>query len=144
MAQHRAPDDRATARRILDMYETIAVVGLSRHPYKSAHSVPASLQAAGFNVIPVNPNATNLLGEKSYPQLEDVTESVEVVEVFRPSAEAPGIARDAVRIGAKAQWLQTGLRSLEARAIAEDGGLLYVEDRCMAVDRAVFGITKSP
>ena len=124
------------------MYETIAVVGLSRHPYKSAHSVPASLKAAGFKVISVNPYVTTVLGQKSYGQLTAVPEPVDVVEVFRPSAEAPDIARDAVRLGAKALWLQTGLRSDEARAIAEDGGLLYVEDRCMAVDRAVFGITK--
>ena len=104
--------------------------------------MPATLQAAGFRVIPVNPYAEAVLGEKSYPSLTDITESVDVVEVFRPSAEAPGIARAAVAIGAKALWLQSGLLSQEARAIAEQAGLSYVEDRCMAVDRAVFGITK--
>ena len=142
MASERESDARATARHILTTSQTIAVVGFSRHPYKSAHSVPASLRAAGFTVIPVNPYATDVLGEKSYPLLTDITEPVDVVEVFRPSPEAPGIARDAVEIGAKALWLQTGLRSDAARAIAEGGGLLYVEDRCMAVDRAFFGITK--
>jgi len=142
MTQQRESGDRATARKILEMSHTIAVVGLSRHPYKTAHSVPASLKAAGFKVIPVNPYATSVLEEKSYRALTDVADPVDVVEVFRPSPEASGIARDAVQIGAKALWLQTGLRSDEARAIAEDGGLLYVEDRCMAVDRADFGITK--
>ena len=140
--QERDPHAIETARHILTVSRTIAVVGLSRHPHKSAHSVPATLQAAGFRVIPVNPYAEAVLGEKSYPSLTDITESVDVVEVFRPSAEAPGIARAAVAIGAKALWLQSGLLSQEARAIAEQAGLSYVEDRCMAVDRAVFGITK--
>jgi predicted CoA-binding protein len=94
--------------------------------------------------MPVNPYATTVLGERSYRVLTDVTEPVDVVEVFRPSEEAPDIARGAVAIGAKALWLQTGLRSEEAREIAEEAGLLYVEDRCMAVDRAHFGITKEP
>jgi len=143
MVRDRDSESAATARRILEMAETIAVVGLSRHPNKSAHSVPASLKAAGFKVIPVNPYASAVLDEESYPTLADVTDPVDVVEVFRPSPEASGIARDAVQIGAKALWLQSGLRSDEARAIAEEGGLLYVEDRCMAVDRAMFGITKT-
>jgi uncharacterized protein len=142
MAQERESEGRAIAQRILTMSQTIAVVGFSRHSYKSAHSVPASLKAAGYRVIPVNPYADTLLGEKSHPLLTDVNESVDVVEVFRPSPEAPGIARDAIEIGAKALWLQSGLRSDEARAIAQGAGLLYVEDRCMAVDRAAFGITK--
>jgi predicted CoA-binding protein len=140
----RETDARTTAREILSISQSIAVVGLSRHVYKSAHSVPAILKAAGFKVIPVNPYATTVLGERVYRVLTDVTEPVDVVEVFRPSPEAPDIARGAVAIGAKALWLQTGLRSEEARAIAEDAGLLYVEDRCMAVDRAHFGITKEP
>jgi hypothetical protein len=142
MWQEQQSDSAVAARRILETSHTIAVVGLSRHPHKSAHSVPATLKAAGFKVIPVNPYAATVLEEMSYPLLTDVTDPVDVVEVFRPSAEAPGIARAAVEIGAKALWLQSGLRSHEARAIAEGSGLLYVEDRCMAVDRAAFGVTK--
>ena len=140
----RETDAITTAREILTTSHSIAVVGLSRHANKSAHSVPATLKAAGFKVMPVNPYATTVLGERSYRVLTDVTEPVDVVEVFRPSEEAPDIARGAVAIGAKALWLQTGLRSEEAREIAEEAGLLYVEDRCMAVDRAHFGITKEP
>lgn len=135
--------DEAIAREILAAFQTIAVVGLSRHKYKSAHSVPAALKAAGFSVIPVNPYASTVLGEKAYPRLTDVRETVDVVELFRPSREAPDIARAAVKIGARALWLQSGLVSREARTIAEEAGLLYVEDRCMAVDRARFGITKT-
>jgi uncharacterized protein len=127
---------------ILERYNTIAVVGLSRDPSKSAHSVPRTMQAAGFRVIPVNPYADTLLGEKVYRSLQEIPEPIDVVEVFRPSEEAPAIARQAVAIGAKALWLQLGLTSAEARAIAEDAGLEYVEDRCMAVERAIHRITK--
>jgi predicted CoA-binding protein len=133
-----------TTREILENAHTIAVVGLSKHPDKAAHSVPAAMQAAGFKLIPVNPNADWVLGEKSHPSLSDVTEPVDVVEVFRPQEEAPGIARAAVEMGAKALWLQRGLRSNEARQIAERAGLDYVEDHCMAVERASHGITKPP
>lgn len=127
---------------ILERYNTIAVVGLSRDPAKSAYSVPRTLQAAGFRIIPVNPYADTLLGEKVYRRLADIPEPIDVVEVFRPSAEAPDIARQAVAVGAKALWLQLGLTSPEARAIAEGAGLAYVEDRCMAVERAIHRITK--
>jgi predicted CoA-binding protein len=129
--------------RILREFRTIAVVGLSRDPSKAAHAIPARLQQAGFRVIPVNPSAPNLLGEKSYATLSQVPFSVEVVLVFRPSAEAAAVARDAVAIGAKALWLQQGIVSNEARKLAEAAGMLYVEDRCMGVERAVHGIVKA-
>lgn len=131
-----------TERRILTDYGVIAVVGLSTNPSKAAHAIPAALQAAGYRVIPINPTAGTILGERAYPSLADVPEPVEVVEVFRPAAEAPDIARQAVAIGAKALWLQLHLHSPEARRIAEEAGLLYVEDRCMAVQRALLRITK--
>jgi len=128
--------------QILREFRSIAVVGLSRDPSKAAHAIPARMQRAGFRIIPVNPHADSLLGEKSYPSLADVPFSVEVVNVFRPAEDAPGIARAAVAIGAKALWLQQGILSAEARQIAEAAGMLYVEDRCMGVERAVHGITK--
>ena len=129
--------------RILRDYRTIAVVGLSRDPSKAAHAIPARMQRAGFRVIPVNPFVAEVLGEKSYPKLADVPFSVEVVLVFRPSAEAADLAKQAVAIGAKALWLQQGIMSDEARTTAEAAGLVYVEDRCMGVERAVHGIVKS-
>ena len=129
--------------RILREFRTIAVVGLSRDPTKEAHAIPARLQRAGFRVIPVNPFADSVLGEKSYKSLADVPFSVEVVLAFRPSEEAAGVARAAVAIGAKALWLQQGIVSAEARQLAEAAGMLYVEDRCMGVERAVHGIVKS-
>jgi len=129
--------------RILREFRTIAVVGLSRDPTKEAHAIPARLQRAGFKVIPVNPFADAVLGEKSYKSLADVPFAVEVVLVFRPSAQAADVARAAVAIGAKALWLQQGITSAEARQIAEAAGMLYVEDRCMGVERAVHGIVKA-
>lgn len=129
--------------RILRDFRTIAVVGLSRDPSKAAHAIPARLQRAGFRILPVNPSVGDVLGERSYARLADVPEPIEVVLVFRPSAEAPDIAKQAVAIGAKALWLQQGIVSAEARSTAEAAGLLYVEDRCMGVERAVHGIVKS-
>ena len=128
--------------RILREFRSIAVVGLSRDPSKAAHAIPARLQSAGFRVIPVNPLADTLLGEKSYAKLADVPFSVEVVLVFRPSEEAAAVAKAAVAIGAKALWLQQGIVSAEARRLAEAAGMLYVEDRCMGVERAVHSIVK--
>jgi uncharacterized protein len=131
------------AERALAAADTIAVVGLSRDPRKEAHSVPAQLRAAGFRIIPVNPSADELLGEKVYRSLEDIPEPVDLVNVFRPAPEAPAIARQAVAIGAKTLWLQQGIVSAEARRITEDGGLTYIEDRCIAVTRALARITKN-
>ena len=128
--------------RILRDYRTIAVVGLSRDPSKAAHAIPARMQRSGFRVIPVNPFVESVLGEKSYATLAAVPEPVEVVLVFRPSEFAAGIAKEAVAIGAKALWLQQGIISAEARQVAEAAGLVYVEDRCIGVERAVHGITK--
>jgi predicted CoA-binding protein len=128
--------------RILREFRSIAVVGLSRDPSKAAHAIPARMQRAGFRVIPVNPFVESLLGEKAYKSLADLPDPVEVVLVFRPSAEAAGIAKQAAAIGAKALWLQQGIVSAEARRTAEAAGMLYVEDRCMGVERAVHGITK--
>ncbi|MDF3070614.1 MAG: succinate--CoA ligase [Polyangiaceae bacterium] len=129
--------------RILREFRTIAVVGLSRDPSKAAHAIPARMQLAGFRVIPVNPQVENVLGEKSYATLADVPFSVEVVLVFRPSEQAAAVAKDAVKIGAKALWLQQGIVSEEARALAEGAGMLYVEDRCIGVERAVHGVVKT-
>jgi uncharacterized protein len=121
--------------RILTSYDTITVVGASRAPYKAAHSVPAHMQRHGWRIIPVNPHADQLLGEPAYRTLADVPEPVRLVDVFRPSGQTPDIARQAVAAGATALWLQLGIASAEARAIAEDAGLLYLEDRCLVIEQ---------
>jgi uncharacterized protein len=131
-----------SAREILERHHTLVIVGMSRHPGKDAHAVPASLQRAGFRVIPVNPYADEILGERAYASLRDVPPPVEAVVVFRPSEEAGDVARQAAAVGAQALWLQLGIVSPDARRIAEEAGIDYVEDRCTAVDVARWDIRK--
>jgi predicted CoA-binding protein len=125
----------AIVEHILTRYDTITVVGASRAPAKAAHSVPAHMQWHGWRIIPVNPYADRLLGEPAYRTLAGVPEQVGLVDGFRPSLQTPDIARQAVAAGATALWLQLGIASAEARAIAEDAGLLYVEDRCLVIEQ---------
>jgi len=124
--------------------KTIAVVGASRDPRKAGGSVPEGLQRRGFRIIPINPFADELFGERVYRTLADVPEKIDLVDVFRPAADAPEIARQAVAIGAKALWLQEDIRSEEARRIAEEAGLDYIEDECTAVVASLYRIKKEP
>jgi uncharacterized protein len=128
-------DTDAIVERILTSYDIITVVGASSHVAKAAHSVPAHMQRHGWRIIPVNPHADQILGEHVYRTISEVPEQVGLVEVFRPPAQAPDIARQAVTAGATALWLQLGIASAEARMIAESAGLIYVEDRCMAIEQ---------
>src|SRR2546422_861075 len=127
---------------VLERATTIAVVGASRDPIKAGGSVPEGLQRRGFRIIPINPFADMLFGERVYRSLLDVPERIDIVDVFRPAADAPEIARQAVAVGAKALWLQLDIRSDEARRIAEAGGLDYVEDECTPGTTALYRITK--
>jgi predicted CoA-binding protein len=127
-------------QRVLREFSVVAVVGLSRDPAKAAHSVPDGLKAAGFRIVPVNPEASELLGETAYPTLAAIPFPVQLVLVFRPASFAPDIAKQAVAIGAKALWLQQGIYSSEARRIAKEAGLAYVEDRCAGVETALYRI----
>jgi uncharacterized protein len=126
-----AIEDMDELRRIYEETKTIAVVGASGDQTKAAHTIPRYLQREGFRIIPVNPKGGEILGEKVYERLEDVPEPIDVVDVFRPSEETPAVARDAVKVGAKALWLQEGISSEEAERIASEGGLKVVMDRCM-------------
>ena len=126
--------------QILSTYATITVVGASATPTKAAHSVPGHMQQRGWRIIPVNPHATQILGEQVYRHLADIPEQVGLVDVFRPSVQAADIARQAVAAGATAVWLQLGITSDEARAMSEDAGLLYVEDRCLIVEQRRLGL----
>lgn len=130
----------ATVEHLLRSYDTITVVGASNAESKPAHYVPAHMQAHGWRIIPVNPLATRVLGEPAFATLAEVTDPVGLVNVFRPSRATPDIARQAVAVGAGALWLQLGIVSEEARAIAEAAGLLYVEDRCMLVEQRRLGL----
>ncbi|QUD82322.1 CoA-binding protein [Gordonia polyisoprenivorans] len=127
--------------QILRTYDTITVVGASANPTKAANEVPEYMKSKGWRIIPVNPTATEIVGEQVYPTLADVPEQIGLVDVFRPSADSPEIARQAVAAGATALWLQLGIASQEAREIAESAGLLYVEDRCLIIEQRRTGIT---
>ncbi len=125
---------------ILGRYDTITVVGASDTPSKPAHYVPEHMQQHGWRIIPVNPTAHRVLGERAFPTLADVPEQVGLVNVFRPSRETADIASQAVAAGATALWLQLGIASPTSRAIAEAAGLLYVEDRCLIIEQRRLGL----
>jgi uncharacterized protein len=131
-----------TSHEILERATTIAVVGASRDPNKAGGSVPVGLQARGFRIIPINPFADTLFGERVYRSLSEVPVKIDLVDVFRPAADAPEIARQAVAAGVTALWLQLDIRSEEARRIAEGAGLDYVEDECTAVVSSLYRIRK--
>ena len=118
--------------RILRQTKTIAVVGCSRDPAKPAHYVPAYLQAHGYRIIPVNPGADEILGEKAVKSLADIHEAVDLVDVFRPSPNCLTVAQDALKMPHKPKvfWMQLGIRNAEARALLEQAGIVVVEDRC--------------
>ncbi|MFW5911671.1 MAG: CoA-binding protein [Halolamina sp.] len=119
--------------------DTIAVVGCSTTPGKAAHDVPKYLQQHGYRIIPVNPFADEILGEKAYDSLADVEEAIDLVDVFRPSEETPGVVEDVIARheehgDAGAVWLQLGIESDEAAELAEEAGLRFVQDRCLKVE----------
>ena len=128
--------DALTIQRVLHSSKTIAVVGLSGNELRASNFVGYYLKRHGYRVIPVNPRETEILGETSYPSLLEVPEPVDVVNVFRAPDALPGIAREAVRIGAKALWGQFGVVNEEAARIAEEGGVTVIMDRCIKVEHA--------
>ena len=115
---------------------TVAIVGLSASELRASNFVGYYLQRHGYRVIPVNPNEERVLGEQVYPSLGDVPERIDVVDVFRDPAAVPGIAREAVAVGAGALWLQFGVISEEGARIGQEGGLTVVMDRCLKVEHA--------
>ncbi|MBE1486847.1 CoA-binding protein [Plantactinospora soyae] len=130
------------AQQILAEAGVIAVVGASRDPRKPAHSVPLQMQRYGWRIIPVNPEADELFGETVYRSLAEIPHPVDLVDVFRPAEDAAQVVREAVAIGAPAVWLQLGIVSAQARQIAEEAGIDYVEDRCLVVERAAGGLSR--
>jgi predicted CoA-binding protein len=128
--------DPLTIQRVLLNARTIAVVGLSNNPLRASYFVGFYLKRHGYRVIPVNPREKEILGERSYASLRDVPEPVDIVDVFRAPDALPGIARDAVAIGAKALWTQFTVINEEGARIAEEGGLAVVMDRCIKVEHA--------
>src|SRR5579872_2454753 len=124
------PSDESLAN-LLRTARTIAVVGLSPKPYRASYGVSEFLQSAGYRVIPVNPKLREVLGEKAYESLEDIPDKVDIVDVFRRSEAVPDIVESAIRIGARAVWMQEGVVNEEAAARARAAGLLVVMDSCI-------------
>lgn len=119
---------------ILRKCKTIAVVGLSSNPRRPSHEVTEYMQRAGYRIIPVNPNETKVLGEKSYARLEDVPEKIDVVNIFRRPEEVSAVMDSAIRIGAPVVWMQLGIENEEAAEKARAAGLMVVEDACIFIE----------
>jgi predicted CoA-binding protein len=124
--------------QLLRESQVIAVVGLSSNPERPSYGIARALRQRGYRIIPVNPQESEVLGEKAYSSLLEVPEKVDIVNVFRRPAQTPEVARQAVQIGARALWLQTGISNDEAESIAHAGGLMVVMDRCIMVERIKF------
>ena len=121
-------------RRILQDTDVIAVVGLSPNPQRDSHRVARYMQSKRYRIIPVNPAAEEVLGEKSYPSLRDIPQKVDMVNVFRRSEYLPEIVDAAVEIGAKSLWTQLGVVHEESTRRARDAGLDVVTNRCLMVE----------
>lgn len=133
---HQNPADDQL-RALLHAARTIAVVGASSNPARSSNGVMSRLLQLGYQVIPVNPNETEVLGQKAYPSLADVPVPIDIVDVFRRDEHTPGVADEAVRAHAKTLWLQQGLWNEDAAARARAGGLTVVMDECLGVVASV-------
>ncbi len=123
-------------REIFKKYKSIAVYGMSKNREKPAHTVPAWLLLQGYEIIPINPSAEEILSRKCYPNLKAVEETIDILNVFRPSDAAPGVVREAIERRRKRGdidviWLQEGIINDEARRLAEKAGIIFVQDRCM-------------
>ena len=117
--------------KVLESCKTVAIVGLSPRPERDSNGVAAYIQEKGYRIIPVNPSASEILGEKCYPNLASIPEPVDVVDIFRRSEEVPTIVADAIKIGARAVWMQKGVVSEEGASAAREAGLIVVMDECI-------------
>ena len=138
---HANPSD-SELKRLLTDATTIAIVGASSNPDKASYGIMQKLQQVGYRVIPVNPRESEILGERAYPSLADVPGRIDIVDVFRRAEDTPGIADEAVAVGAKALWLQTGIVSEDAAARAAAGGLTVVMDACIGATHSLLQVPK--
>ena len=136
---HANPSDQQLKQLLTDA-TTIAVVGASANPDKASYGIMQKLQRAGYRVIPVNPRETEILGERSYPSLVDVPERIDIVDVFRRAEDTPAIADDAITIGARALWLQTGIVNEYAAGRAAAAGLTVVMDACIGATHSLLSV----
>ena len=127
-------------KEILSSIKTIASVGVSSNPEKDSYGVAAYLQEQGYQLIPVNPTAPEILGQKSYPDLESVPVKIDVVQVFRKLEDVPPVVEEAIKVGAKVVWMQEGIVNEEAAKRAREAGMRVVMDACMrATHRRLIG-----
>ena len=121
---------------ILSKYRNIAMIGISNDPTKASTIVMKYMKKYGFKIYPVNPKAEDqkILGEKVFEKITDIKDSIDIVNVFRPSKEALDIAKDAINIRAKVLWVQLGIKNEEAKKIIEDNKMIYVEDKCTKME----------
>ena len=128
--------DSHTDEEIRKIYslKNIAVVGMSKNPDKAAHYVPKYLYEKGYNIIPVNPTATEILGKKCYSSLLDIHDEIDIVDIFRPSDQVLQVIEDSIKIKPKVIWLQEGIHNLEAEESAQKSGIDVVFNRCMLAE----------
>jgi predicted CoA-binding protein len=138
---HPNPSDDQL-RQLLTSASTIAMVGASGNPDRESHGIMQKLQSVGYKVIPVNPRESEILGERAYPSLKDVPIPIDIVDVFRKPEDTPAIADEAIAVGAKALWLQTGIANDDAAARAEAAGLTVVMDTCIGATHAMLRVPK--
>jgi uncharacterized protein len=124
--------EQASISALLASAKTVAVVGLSSKPYRASYGVAETLQAAGYRIFPVNPNESEVLGEKCYARLEDIPEKIDIVDIFRRPEFVPEIVDAAIRVGARAIWMQEGVEDERSAERARRAGLFVVMDRCIA------------
>lgn len=129
-------NSREAINKILEDCRTIAVVGLSSNPARASNGVAGYMRRQGYKVIPVNPNEEKVFGEQSYPSLADVPTKIDLVDVFRRSEDAGAVVDEAIKVGAKAVWLQEGVIDHAAARRAQDAGLLVVMDLCWLKEHA--------
>jgi len=132
MLQPPSPEEAAKITELLASAKTVAVVGLSSKPHRASFGVAEDLQRSGYRIIPVNPNETEVLGEKCYARLEDVPEKIDIVDIFRRSELVSEVVDAAIRVGARAIWMQQGVEDEASAARARKAGLFVVMDRCIA------------
>jgi predicted CoA-binding protein len=128
--------DKHTDEQIKKFYElkNIAVVGMSKNPEKAAHYVPKYLTERGYNIIPVNPTADEILGKKCYHELSEIPERIDIIDVFRPSEQVLPVINDAIKLKPKVIWLQEGIHNLDAESLAQKAGIEVVFNRCMLAE----------
>ena len=128
--------DSHTDEEIKEIFrlKKIAVVGMSKHAHKAAHFVPKYLSEQGFEITPINPNSTEILEKKSYPNISSLDHHVDVVDIFRPSEDVLPFVKDAIKKKPKVIWLQEGIHNVEAEELARSNGIMVIFNRCMLAE----------